>query len=217
MPRPLPIRWPALLAAVVAAAAGVPLAGFAAVAAPASLPPTGSATAAPETRAIPLDPAHTRVGFRLATRWGQRLRGSFPLPEGEVRVHGNGRRDVNVRLDSRQVAIDGNPRYTRWARGPEFFDVARHPLIEFRSETYEAALLRDGGDLHGTLTMRGVSRPVRFALEPSTCALPGQGCDVVASGTVDRTDFGMDGWRAVVGDDVRFELRVRTLAPGEDE
>ena len=170
-----------------------------------------------EPRAIPLDTAHTRVGFRLATRWGQRLRGSFPVHEGEVRLHDNGRRDVSVRLDSRHMAIDGNRRYTRWARGPEFFDVASHPVIEFRSETYDAALLRDGGDLHGTLTMRGVSRPVRFELEPSDCAQPGQACDVVANGVVDRTDFGMDGWRAVVGNDVRFELRVRTQAPEAGE
>lgn len=152
------------------------------------------------------------MGFRLATRWGQRLRGAFPVHEGEVRVHEDGRRDVNVRLDSRRMEIAGHGRYTRWARGPEFFDAANHPVIEFRSETYDPALLREGGKLHGTLTMRGESHPVRFVLEPAACDEPGLDCDVVASGVVDRTDFGMDGWRAVVGDDVRFELRVRTQA-----
>lgn len=216
MPRSASLRWLAMLAAATAVGAGVPEQGFAAVATPAgqAAPPSDPGTG---ERVVPLDQAHTQVGFRLATRWGQRLRGSFPVHEGEVRVHRDGRRDVSVRLDSRQMVIDGNPRYTRWARGPEFFDVANHPLVEFRSEAYGSALLRDGGDLHGTLTMRGVSRPVRFALEASACTRPGEDCDVVARGVVDRTDFGMDGWRAVVGDDVRFELRVRTRSPGDAE
>ena len=179
---------------------------------PANIHASPAAPSGAEPRVLPLDTGYTRVGFRLATRWGQRLRGAFPVHEGEVRLHDDGRRDVSVRLDSTRMQILGQPRYTRWARGPEFFDVERHPVIEFRSELYDAALLRAGGDLHGTLTMRGVSRPVRFELEPSACDDPGRACDVVASGTVDRTDFGMDGWRAMVGDSVRFELRVRTVA-----
>ena len=178
--------------------------------------PAGAAAAqggAPQT--LPFDTTHSRVAFHLRTRWGQRLQGEFPAYAGEVRIGADGRREVWVRLDSARMEIDGHPRYTRWARGPEFFDVARFPGIEFRSETYDDALLRDGGPLHGTLTMRGVSRPVRFEVAPATCDQPGIGCDVVAGGVVDRTDFGMDGWRVAVGDAVRFELRVRTKGGGE--
>lgn len=182
--------------------------------------PAGAVSAANEVgdgerRTLPFDPAHSRVGFHLRTRWGQRLRGGFPAYEGEVRVGADGRREVWVRLDSTRMEIEGHRRFTRWARGPEFFDIARFPGIEFRSETYDDTLLREGGSLHGTLTMRGQARSVRFVVEPATCDQPGVGCDVVASGVVDRTDFGMDGWRVAVGDAVRFELRVRTRAGGE--
>lgn len=161
-------------------------------------------------RALAFDTAHSGVGFQLSTRWGQRLRGTFPVYEGEVVVHADGRREVRVRLDSSRMEITGHPRYTRWARGPEFFDAARFPAIEFRSETYDASLLLDGGPLHGTLTMRGTSQPVRFVVEPSTCDQPGRDCDVVARGKVDRTDFGMDAWQVAVDQAVRFDLRVRT-------
>lgn len=160
--------------------------------------------------ARPFDPAHSRVGFQLSTRWGRRLRGTFPGYEGEVVVHPGGRREVRVRLDSARMEITGHPRYTRWARGPEFFDAARFPAIEFRSETYEEALLLEGGPLHGTLTMRGITRPVRFVVEPSTCGRPGRDCDVVAHGEVDRANFGMDAWQVAVDREVRFDLRVRT-------
>ncbi|HEU4812874.1 MAG TPA: YceI family protein [Xanthomonadaceae bacterium] len=159
---------------------------------------------------LPFDTTHSRVGFRLHTRWGQHLRGEFPAYEGEVRVYPDGRRDVRMRLDSTRMHIVGHGRYSRWAKGPDFFDVADFPVIRFVSETYDATLLREGGALHGTLTMRDISRPVRFILEPATCEQPGIACDVVASGEVDRTDFGMDDWQVAVGDTVRFELRVRT-------
>src|SRR5688500_9927044 len=96
--------WLALLVAVVGA--GMPPAGFAAPAAPASDP-----VAAP--RVLPFDTAHSRVGFRLQTRWGKQLRGEFPGYEGEVRVYPDGRRDVRVRLDSTRMRIVGHQRYTR--------------------------------------------------------------------------------------------------------
>lgn len=195
-------RWPGLVLAALAALLAGP--------APASDP-------VPAPRILPFDTGHSRVGFRLKTRWGQRLRGEFPAYEGEVRVHPDGGREVRVRLDSTQMRIVGHQRYTRWARGPDFFDVVAFPVIEFRSETYDEALLRDGGPLHGTLTMREIARPVRFVLEPATCDAPGRDCDVVATGEVDRSGFGMDGWRAAVGDTVRFELRVRTGDPGAAE
>lgn len=185
----------AMLAATLPAGAGVDV-----------VPPPPAAA----PHALPFDTAHSRVGFQLATRWGQRLRGTFPAYEGEVVVHPDGRREVRVHLDTARMEITGHPRYTAWARGPEFFDAARFPAIEFRSETYDASLLLDGGPLHGTLTMRGIAQPVRFVVEPSSCDEPGRDCDVVAHGEVDRTDFGMDAWQVAVDQEVRFDLRVRT-------
>lgn len=170
--------------------------------------PTSDPVATPRT--LPFDTDHSAVGFRLFTRWGQRLRGQFPGYDGEVVIHPDGRREVRVRLDSTRMEILGHPRYTRWASGPEFFDVAQFPTIEFRSETYDDVLLREGGPLHGTLTMRGVSQPVRFVVEPATCDAPGHDCDVVAHGEVDRTQFGMAAWQIAVDETVRFSLRVRT-------
>jgi len=176
-------------------------------------PPAIEPTAAAMPRALPFDPEHTKFGFQLRTRWGQRRRGNFPAYQGEVRRYPDGRRDVRLVLDSSRMQIAGHRRYTQWARGPEFFDAARFPTIEFVSETYDEEKLHEGGALHGTLLLRGISRPVRFVLEPATCDAPGTGCDVVASGEVERKDFGMDAWMVTVDNDVRFQMRVRTAEP----
>lgn len=158
-------------------------------------------------------PAHTRFGFELRTRWGQRVEGTFPRYDGELMVLPDGRHQVRIRLATATVEVAGSARYTELARGERFFDAARHPLIEFVSEPHPAALAHDGGKLRGRLSMHGVSRIETFTVAPSTCARPGRDCDVIAGGSVDRADYGLGGWRLALTDTVRFSLRVRLQNP----
>ena len=48
-----------------------------------------------------------------------------------------------------------------------------------------------------------------FTVAPATCDRPAQDCDVVAGGSVRRTDYGVDRWVLAVSDIVRFDLRLR--------
>lgn len=155
------------------------------------------------------DPDHTRFGFEVRTRWGQRVSGEFPRYEGEVVRLADGRQQVRIRLAADAVEVAGSPGYTALARGEGFFDAARYPLVEFVSEPITGARLHDGGALRGHCSIHGVVRTETFALRPSTCARPGIDCDVVAHGTIRREDYGLDGWRFALRDQVRFNLRVR--------
>lgn len=197
-----------LLAAAAANAADPANAANAADLAVAPGTPRGDATGA-EREAVRLDSARSRFVFELRTRWGQPIEGVFPRNEGEVRVLPDGSRQVRVRLDARDLVVEGSDRFTRFARGERFLDAARYPWLEFRSEPYSPGLLVSGGPLPGTLTLRGVSRPEVFRLEPGACAQPARDCDVVAHGAVNRADYGLQTWRWALRDDVRFHLRVR--------
>ncbi len=161
-----------------------------------------------------IDPGTSQVGFELATRWRwfEALQGRFPAFEGEVTTLADGRRQVRLRLDARAAEIVGHPRYTALARSPRFFDAARHPQIEFVSEPYSPALLRNGGDLGGQLRMRGVDRREVFRLAPAGCAAPVRDCAVVVTGWIDRRDYGMDAWQLGLRDEVQFSLQVRLRA-----
>jgi polyisoprenoid-binding protein YceI len=159
------------------------------------------------------DPAHTRIGFELRTRWGQPLAGVFPRHEGAVRRLGDGRQQVSVRLASAEVAITGYPRYTEIARGERFFDARRHPWISFTSDPYAPELLRRGGRLTGTLRIHGIAQDETFIVEPSACARPAIDCDLVARGSVRREDYGMDDWKLAIRGRVQFELRLRLESP----
>lgn len=163
----------------------------------------------PAAEVFAFDPAHTRFGFELRTRWGQRVTGTFPRYDGELLVLADGRQQVRIALATAAVEVAGSPRYTALARGPRFFDAQRHPLVEFVSDPHSAALAQAGGPLRGRLSMRGVTRIETFTLEPSQCARPGRDCDAVASGSVNRGDYALDDWRFALGDIVHFTLRLR--------
>lgn len=164
---------------------------------------------APALRAQ-FDPVHTAFEFHLRTRWGQRVEGRFPQYDGAVERLPGGERRVRVALATGAVEIADSPRYTKLARGPRFFDAVRHPQLTFVSAPFAPALLERGGELAGTLTMHGVSRTEVFEVEPTTCTRPGIDCDVVAHGTVQRDDYGLDGLQILLGNRVHFRLRVRS-------
>ncbi len=155
------------------------------------------------------DPAQSRFGFELRTRWGMKLEGIFPRFEGELRQLPDDRQQVRLRMFTKEVEIEGNPRYTEWTRGDQFFDADRYPVVSFVSRPYEEALLVSGGPLAGDLTIRGITRPKTLDLAPSTCDRPGLDCDLVAIGAVRRSDYDMDAWQLAVSDRVVFVLRAR--------
>lgn len=160
------------------------------------------------------DPAHTRIGFVLHTRWGQQLEGRFPRYEGQVHNLPDGRQQVAVRLATAAVEIVGYPRYTEFSRGRNFFDAQHYPWVSFTSDPYGPALLRDGGKLTGTLRIHGVGQHETFTVEPAACAQPAIACDLVARGSVRREDYGMDDWKLAVRGRVSFELRLRLQQSG---
>ncbi len=155
------------------------------------------------------DPAASRFGFELRTRWGMKLEGWFPRYEGEVRHLPDGRRQVILRMFTRDVEIVDHPRYTEWTRSAKFFEADRYPMVIFVSKPYDPELLEHGGPLAGDLSIRGITRPKTLAVAPAACARPGQDCDVVATGAVRRSDYDMDDWMMAVSDRVVFVLRAR--------
>lgn len=167
-------------------------------------------------QAAGIDDVQSRIGFTLKTRWGQVLDGRFPAYRGDVQVLPDGRRQVSLRLVAREVEILGFPSYSRITRGRGFFDAERYPEVGFVSQPYTEQLTRSGGELTGRLRIRDVERREIFTIEPASCDRPGLDCDVVATGVVSRSDYGLDRWGLVIGDSIRFSLRIRTHAPASE-
>lgn len=160
-------------------------------------------------QALQLDMEHSRFGFEIRTRFGQTIEGVFPTFDGQLMVLPDGRHQARLRMYAGDVEIPGKRRYTGWMRGEEFFDAARHPVVEFSSDPYAPDITRRGGRIEGTLSIRGISRRETLRLQAPECERPGYDCDLISRGTVQRGHYGMDSWQFALSDRVTFILRAR--------
>lgn len=163
-----------------------------------------------QTHAIDADRAS--AGFWIRPVWLKRIEGAFPVLEGVAeRDRKSGSTRVDVRIDVRALQMS-RASYVTWAQSVEFFDVERYPWIRFQSDPIPARLLREGGEIGGQVTLRGITQPVRFMLEAATCETPGFGCAVRATGEVRRSVFGMDARKLALGDTVHLAFSVQLAA-----
>lgn len=167
-----------------------------------------------------LDTVHSAIGFSVRHLVFAKVRGRFKTWNGSLELN-----DEHLANSSVQVSIDadsidtGTPDRDAHLRSADFFDVANHPKLSFRSSRVEAL----GGDryrVYGDLTIRDVTREVVLESEFSGRAKDPWGNDRVAftaKTSVDRRDFGLKWNQAletggvVVGERVDIELEIQAV------
>src|SRR5262249_45275415 len=85
-------------------------------------------------------------------------------------------------------------------RSPRFLDAGSHPVMTFISDN------ADGTSVTGPLTLRGVARPVRMAIEESNDTP--RSFSAPAAVRVDRTDFGVTASPGLAGRYLDLRLEV---------
>ncbi len=170
----------------------------------------------PRADVLQLDSKRSSAAFSVKVLWMIPVEGQFGNVRGQVvvdRFRSQARVDAWIDADGVTMRRTG---YENWVKSAEFFDVGRHPEIHFQSESFPLSRLRLGGDLPGSLTMRGTKQPVLFQLLPSDCERLAIDCPVEASGTVRRSEFGMRTRRATLSDKVELSFSIHILEAGEN-
>jgi len=156
-----------------------------------------------------IDNARSHAEFRVRLLWVRHISGRFTRIQGEVNL--NPLRDtavVQATVDVDSVAMTSS-RLRRWVLDPEFFDARRFPTIQFVSAPLPVRALDQGGPLPGWLTLRGVTQPVEFRLEPGHCTLRrNTACQIEVRGEIQRSDYGMSSHSTVVSDTVELGLNI---------
>ena len=159
--------------------------------------------------ALQLDSRNTEVEFEIAALWILRRHGRFTEVAGRIDsdpTAGTAVISVRIRVDSVRMK---DPDHVRLLLSPEFFDAAQHPWIEFRSEPF-AIEGKAQASLPGSLSLRGVTRKVRFDIDRGHCDLRvGAGCEVVVNGSLKRSRFGMTEYRRTLADKVHLKIAAR--------
>ena len=153
-----------------------------------------------------LDPARTRVVFRVSQLGPMAIRGEFPGAAGTLTVHDQDPvlARLDVRLPVEQVTAS-SAAATATLKSPAMLDSAAFPTISFRS-TRMVATGPATIDVEGDLTLHGVSRPVvlQGRRGPAVDGAPAYRFTT----TIKRGEFGVRGYRGLVGDKVRLDIHA---------
>ncbi len=190
-------------------------AAFAAVAAIAVLAPTmGYAAAA----AYDIDSAHSSATFKVKHLAISTVSGGFGKVSGKMTWDpaDPAKSSVEATIDAASIDTKHGGR-DEHLKSPDFFDVASHPTITFKSTKVEKA---SEGQLRvtGDLTIRGVTKPVVLDVEGPVAPIkdPWGNTKTGATATtkINRQDFGvswsktLDGGGLVVSDDVWITIEL---------
>jgi len=139
-----------------------------------------------------LDPVHSTIGFVVRHLMVSKVRGRFTQFEAQVITAPSPLGSFATAAIDLSSVDTGNQARDDDLRSTNFFDVASHPKMTFRSTGIRA----DEGNfiVDGELTIRGVTRTVSLAVEVNGFGPDGYGgtrAGFSAIGEINRMDFGV--------------------------
>lgn len=162
-----------------------------------------------------LDAAGTRVGFTYMLD-GTPLTAAMPVTRAYVAIDPArlDRARIDVTLDAAASKLGLNFADAALAR-PDLLDTTRHPSVRFVSTAIRTGidgLADDEALVHGTLTMRGQSRPVLLKAVIDRHASPNarhpERATIRLTGEISRRAFGATGYPGLVGDRIGLDVEA---------
>ena len=165
-----------------------------------------------EGQTYAIDPTHSQPLFEISHMGYSLQRGNFAGANGTITLDRAAKQgSIDVTIDARTVrAIDS--RLETQLRAEDFFNVARYPTMSFKST--ELAFEGDrlvGAD--GTLTMLGITKPVKLKVDNFICGphpyTRNPMCGAEVTTTIKRSAWGMTyGIPKAIADDVKITIPV---------
>lgn len=172
---------------------------------------------ATKTTTLTIDPNHSSVGFAVKHMMFATVRGRFNDFTGTVRFDPDHIERSAVDVTIQTATIDtGIGARDADLRSAKFFDVEQFPTATFHSTRVEG----DGDRfvIHGDLTIKGITRPIRLKTGFQGQGVNPAGFDVAgfeARGKLNRKDFDLSWNQALesggvlVGDEVALTIDVQ--------
>lgn len=154
-----------------------------------------------------LDAAHTYPQFEIRHLAFSTLHGQFNQTSGKITM------DREKNLGSVEATIQvgsvdtGMPKRDADLVAAPFFDAANHPTMSYKSSkvSYQG---KDKATVEGSLTLRGVTKPVTLHVTRISCGmnpiLKKPVCGFDAWAQVKRSDFGMTAYVPAIPDEVKL-------------
>lgn len=165
------------------------------------------------------DKPHTEVSFQVR-HYVSKVRGRFNDFEGAIQIDSAKPENSSVAFTIKAVSIDtANENRDKHLRSADFFDVEKFPDMTFQSSRVIPAG-KDKFNVEGTLTMRGVSKPIQIPVTflgfmKDTGGTDRAGFELTTM--LNRKDFGINWNRALdqggfmLSDDVTITINVEAV------
>lgn len=165
-----------------------------------------------------IDPAHSEVSFSVRHLMISKVRGVFEKVDVTI-VTPEDPKNTTIEAVIDVASVNTNqPDRDNHLRTSDFFLVEEHPTMTFTS----TSLTFDNEDftLGGTLTMRGVTKPITLKGEFGGLIVDGYGntkAGATATTTINRHDFGVSWNNALeaggmtLGDNVKIDVDIQVV------
>lgn len=141
-----------------------------------------------------LDPTHSELGFKIRHLMISNVSGSFRSFQVDVDTQDDDFSTAQIRVTADIASIHtNNEQRDHHLRNSDFFEAETHPQLSFQSTKIEK-LSDDTFTVYGELTMKGVTKPVKLAVEYSGVTKDPWGgvrAGYTISGKINRSDWGI--------------------------
>jgi polyisoprenoid-binding protein YceI len=181
-----------------------------------------AAPSAAERRHYELDPVHTRVLVAVSHAGFSQALGTVSGSTGELDFDPDDWTTARLEATVPVQRLDfGDADWNAAALGRRLLDAGDHPQARFVSTTVTPRDARHA-QVCGDFTLRGVTEPLclevtlnaqeRHPMPPFRRTI-----GFSATGSLERGDFGIDAWRAVIGQTVELRIEAEAIARRDDD
>jgi polyisoprenoid-binding protein YceI len=170
-----------------------------------------------------IDPAHSEIQFKVKHLMITTVTGYFKTFDLEVQTENedfNTASKIEFTADIDSIDTNNQQRDAH-LKSADFFNSEEHAQLRFSGKKYEAK--GDTAQLHGDLTIRGVTKPVTVNVEFGGVVVDPYGqtkAGFTVSGKISRKEFGLT-WNAVteagqvvVSDEIRLHAEIQLVKQG---
>ena len=174
---------------------------------------SGPALSAPETYVV--DPTHTLPRFAYTHMGYSSQQSRFDKTSGVIVLDRAAKvGSVNIDIDASSVDT-GVAMLNDNLKGADFFDADNYPVITFIAPHFafdETAFKV----IEGELTIKGITRPVTLTVQSFLCSphprLKKDACGATATAVIKRSDFNLNKFVPLVGDEVVLTIPVEAIS-----
>ncbi len=161
-----------------------------------------------------IDPVHSVAYFEIGHLGGvSRFMGRFNDMSGDLVVDTPEKSKVKVEIKTDSIDTKHEP-LEKHLKSPDFFNAVQFPVMSFTSTAVNLNAAGEG-TLAGNLNLHGVTKPVTLKLKQigSGKGMKGETrVGYVATGTIKRTDFGMNyGVPGAATDEVDLHINIEAV------